>query len=279
MSALLLDFAKVPSRIVAPSVTRALAPPRRRSAALERSARPSLHAVGDDIPLARRAVLPFRPRRRTRVAVTVAILLVAVSTAVMVVAVPALLANRRSAWPTTANLATPDADGRLLGHFPYRELSAEQRIGVGPGLELQRDAGEALLAMQDAARTDGIELVLLSGFRSLALQKQLFFDVKSQRNQSASERARVSAPPGYSEHSTGYAVDLGDGSAPQANLSESFEQTAAFAWLQGNAARFHFVLSFPRGNAQGVNYEPWHWRFEGTAQALRVFEPAQRLNR
>lgn len=277
MTARLLAFAKVPSRIDVPSVTRALAPPRRRSAALERSASPSIHAVGDDIPLARRAVLPFRPRRRNRVAI--ATLLVAVSAAVALVALPLLLANRRPTWPTTTNVARPDADGRLLGHLPYRELSAEQRIVVGPGLELQRDAGEALLAMQDAARTEGIDLVLLSGFRSLALQKQLFFDVKSQRNQSASERARVSAPPGYSEHSTGYAVDLGDGAAPQANLSESFEQTAAFAWLQGNAARFHFVLSFPRGNVQGVNYEPWHWRFEGTAQALRVFEPAQRLNR
>jgi len=204
---------------------------------------------------------------------------VAISAAVLAVAFPVLMADRRPPWPATTSLARPDADGRVLGHFPYRELPAEQRIGVGPGLELQRDAGQALLAMQDAARSDGVDLVLLSGFRSLAVQKQLFFDVKSQRNQSASERARVSAPPGYSEHSTGFAVDLGDGAAPQANLSESFEQTAAFAWLQGNAARFHYVLSFPRGNAQGVNYEPWHWRFEGTAQALRVFEPAQRLNR
>jgi D-alanyl-D-alanine carboxypeptidase len=111
------------------------------------------------------------------------------------------------------------------------------------------------------------------------VQQQLFFEVKSERNQSALERARVSAPPGYSEHSTGYAVDLGDGSAPQTNLSQDFDQTAAFVWLQANAARFHYVLSFPPGNAQGVNYEPWHWRFEGSAQALRVFEPAQRLNR
>ncbi|MGB1131066.1 MAG: D-alanyl-D-alanine carboxypeptidase family protein, partial [Haloferula sp.] len=51
----------------------------------------------------------------------------------------------------------------------------------------------------------------LSGFRSLALQESIFFDVASERNQTAEERAQVSAPPGYSEHSTGYAVDLGDG--------------------------------------------------------------------
>jgi D-alanyl-D-alanine carboxypeptidase len=111
------------------------------------------------------------------------------------------------------------------------------------------------------------------------LQKHLFFDVKSARNQTASERARVSAPPGFSEHATGFAIDLGDGSQPGANLSQSFEQTAAFSWLKANGARYQFALSFPYGNSQGVSYEPWHWRYEGSTQALQVFEPAQRLSR
>jgi D-alanyl-D-alanine carboxypeptidase len=173
----------------------------------------------------------------------------------------------------------PDRDGRLLGHFPYRELPRSELIAVAPGLELQRDAARALMAMQEAARAEGVALVALSGFRSMELQKRLFFEVKSARNQSALERARVSAPPGYSEHSTGYAVDLADASAPSSDLSADFDQTAAFAWLQNHARRFHFTLSFPQGNAQGVNYEPWHWRYEGSAQALRTFEPAQRLNR
>ena len=115
--------------------------------------------------------------------------------------------------------------------------------------------------------------------RSIALQKQLFFDVMAERNQNSRARARVSAPPGFSEHSTGYAVDLGDGNVPAANLAPSFDQTAAYRWLAANAARFHFQLSFPRGNAQGVSYEPWHWRYEGSTDALRLFEPAQRLAR
>jgi D-alanyl-D-alanine carboxypeptidase len=62
-------------------------------------------------------------------------------------------------------------------------------------------------------------------------------------------------------------------------LSSSFESTPAFNWLKANANRFHFRLSFPQGNSQGVNYEPWHWRFEGSAEALRTFEAAQRLDR
>jgi zinc D-Ala-D-Ala carboxypeptidase len=261
------------------SGTRALAPNSHRSPALQRSAPPRpLQAVDGDIPLARRVVVPLRRRRLGRLALGLAVLSLVLGAALLVV-VPGLVGQRAAPWSATGPVQRPAADGRLLGHFPYREVPAADRVSVAPGLELHRDAAEALLAMQDAARVDGIDVVLLSGFRSLALQQQLFFEVKSERNQSALERARVSAPPGYSEHSTGYAVDLGDGAAPQTNLSQAFDQTAAFLWLKANAARFHYVLSFPPGNAQGVNYEPWHWRFEGSAQALRVFEPAQRLNR
>jgi D-alanyl-D-alanine carboxypeptidase len=146
-------------------------------------------------------------------------------------------------------------------------------------VQLHRDAGEALQALQAAAAAEGVDIRVLSAFRSIALQKQIFFDVKSERNQSALERAQVSAPPGFSEHSTGYAVDLGDGRAPATNLSPSFDETAAFRWLQAHANRFHFHLSFPQTNRQGVSYEPWHWRFEGSADALKTFEAAQRLER
>jgi D-alanyl-D-alanine carboxypeptidase len=175
--------------------------------------------------------------------------------------------------------ARTTADGRLLGHFPYAEVAPEKLVEVAPGQALHRDAAEALVAMRRAAAADGVELVVLSAFREKELQRELFFDVKSERNQSALERAQVSAPPGFSEHSTGYAVDLGDAAAPQSHLSVSFEQTDAFAWLRAHAARHHFILSFPDGNDQGVSYEPWHWRFEGTAEALKVFEPAHRLQR
>ncbi|WP_259702269.1 MULTISPECIES: M15 family metallopeptidase [Synechococcales] len=167
-------------------------------------------------------------------------------------------------------------DGRLLGHFPFPEVSADQLIQVAPGLKAHRDAAEPLLAMQREAAADGVDLRVLSGFRDLALQKQLFFDVKAERNQSAAERAKVSAPPGFSEHSTGLAFDLGDGTRPGTNLKDAFETTPAFAWLERHANRHHFRLSFPKGNRQGVSYEPWHWRFEGSAEALKLFEAARR---
>ena len=71
-----------------------------------------------------------------------------------------------------------------------------------------------------------------------------------------------------------HGIDLGDGTRRETDLNEEFEDTQAFRWLNKNAARYHFVLSFPKGNLQKVSYEPWHWRFEGTVEALRQFEPA-----
>jgi D-alanyl-D-alanine carboxypeptidase len=203
-------------------------------------------------------------------------LVVSTSMAAVLLA-PSLLPNATRVPVVEGIEELPGSDGRLLGHFPYPEAGVDQLVPVEAGIELHRDAAIALDAMRRAAAADGIDLRLLSGYRSQKLQKSIFFDVKSERNQTAAERAKVSAPPGYSEHSTGYAVDLGDGDDPATNLSEAFEQTLAFRWLQDHAASYHFTMSFPAVNSQGVSYEPWHWRFEGSADALRQFEPARRL--
>lgn len=115
----------------------------------------------------------------------------------------------------------------------------------------------------------------ISGFRSISDQKYLYFDVKAERNQDAAERAKVSAPPGYSEHHTGYAADIGDGNAPALNLNTDFDKSAAYRWLKANANRYSFELSFPKGNRQGVSYEPWHWRYVGDIQSLKTFYKAR----
>jgi D-alanyl-D-alanine carboxypeptidase len=170
-------------------------------------------------------------------------------------------------------------DGRLLGHFPYPEAKESELVSIAPGLQLREDAAHSFLAMQRDAAAEGVALTLLSAFRSADDQKHLFFSVKAQRNQTARDRAKVSAPPGFSEHSTGYAIDVGDLSQPHTNLSAAFTETKAYRWLSQNAARYQFTLSFPAGNPQGVSFEPWHWRYEGSVNALRLFEPAQRLSR
>ena len=174
-----------------------------------------------------------------------------------------------------AKSSKTEKDVRVLGHFPYQEAAYENLIEIQPNILVHKGMYNSLKDMQNDAEKDGIYLVLLSGYRSIKLQKQIFYSLKSIRNQIASERARVSAPPGYSEHSTGFAIDIGDAYEREADFEESFENTSAFKWLKNNAAKYHFRLSFDKDQTN-VDYEPWHWRYEGSIEALKIFESSNR---
>eukprot|EP00897_Mesotaenium_endlicherianum_P006111 jgi/Mesen1/5528/ME000279S04739 len=163
----------------------------------------------------------------------------------------------------TSSASREDRRDQLLGHYRVEEAPlSELKPVLGDGsVKLRAAAADAFLHMQAAARRDGIFLD----------QQALFFEVKAERNQPIRERARVSAPPGYSEHHTGYAIDVGDADSVETHVEFEFEQTAAFHWLQANANRYHFEMSFPPDNTQGVMYEPWHWRFVGDNHSTLTF--------
>jgi D-alanyl-D-alanine carboxypeptidase len=165
----------------------------------------------------------------------------------------------------------------LLNHLPYSEASRAELKPVSPDgqILLQQAAAAKFQQMVAAAKADGIILAPLSGFRSMAEQERIFFEVKAKRGQDPEKRAEVSAPPGYSEHHTGYAIDIGDGNRPATDLQTSFDTTAAYRWLKQNAAFYSFELSFPKNNPMGVSYEPWHWRFVGDRASLETFYRAR----
>ncbi len=181
--------------------------------------------------------------------------------------------------PTSKPSVEPETSDDLLGHLSYKEapLKELKPISTDGRLKLRISAAKAYQRMAASARAAGVQLQPLSAFRTVEEQNYLFFKVKEQRAQATTQRAGVSAPPGHSEHHTGYAIDVGDASRPATHLSESFEQTPTFKWLAANAARFSFELSFPRGNPQGVNYEPWHWRYVGDQPSLKEFYSARKL--
>ena len=122
--------------------------------------------------------------------------------------------------------------------------------------QLDAEAFAAWQAMQSAAATDGIVLQIVSAYRSFDYQKQLFMR-KLARGDSLDTILQVNAAPGYSEHHTGRALDIGCPGFPY--LEVIFENSPAFLWLQENAASFNFHMSFPQGNTRGIQYEPWHW--------------------
>jgi D-alanyl-D-alanine carboxypeptidase len=186
------------------------------------------------------------------------------------------LASSPKPTEPSPNPSNPD---NLLGHLAYIEAPASELQPITPDgqIKLRTAAAQKFQAMSAAAGKEGVILVPISGFRSIDDQKHLFFDVKAERGQVTTERAEVSAPPGYSEHHTGYAVDIGDGNTPATNLSPDFENTAAFKWLEKNAPYYSFEISFPKNNPQGVSYEPWHWRFVGDRDSLETFYRAKNL--
>ena len=148
-----------------------------------------------------------------------------------------------------------DEDGSYLSHLPYEEVSSCHLTSF-KGQLVHRLAAPLLRRMWEHGETDGIHLVLVSGFRGMAHQRRLFY--KDAQERPLREIARTTAPPGHSEHHTGLAFDFDDGN-DVANLEQRFRRTQAGQWLFGNAKRFGLYLSFPDNNAQGISYEPWHY--------------------
>ncbi len=128
-------------------------------------------------------------------------------------------------------------------------------------LWLTAGASRAWTLLKYAAARDGVLLEAISGYRSHDYQLGIF-ERKLARGQDVRQILTVNAAPGYSEHHDGNALDIGAPGEPPAE--ESFENTSAFEWLQANAARFGFRMSYPRDNPHGIVYEPWHWYHVGT---------------
>lgn len=131
---------------------------------------------------------------------------------------------------------------------------------LGRDAQLEPEAASAWQAMRETAAADGVVLTVVSAFRSIARQEEIVSG-KLNCGLTWEQILKVSAYPGFSEHHTGRAVDLGTPGCPV--LTESFEQTDAFRWLARNSARFGFALSYPKDNSRGVAYEPWHWMWRG----------------
>jgi len=120
-------------------------------------------------------------------------------------------------------------------------------------------ANQAWQAMKNAAASDGIALLMISAFRSVARQAEII-QAKLAAGQEIHDILQVCAPPGYSEHHTGRAIDIATPEDPE--LEISFDTTTAFRWLQQHAHEFGFDMSYPPGNHSGYQYEPWHWCFQ-----------------
>lgn len=187
----------------------------------------------------------------------------------------AAAANGSAATPVSGETVSsePDVPNNLLGHRQYEVTDESSLVVISTNsmVRLKPEVAQKVETMMAEARAVGVSLDVISGFRSLEDQRYLFFDIKAERGQTTQTRAEVSAPPGYSEHHTGYAVDFIDTSQPATDLNASFGSTQAFRWLEQHAAYYGFEMSFPKDNDQNVAYEPWHWRYVGNQESLEMF--------
>lgn len=137
----------------------------------------------------------------------------------------------------------------------------------GRKVRLAPRAAMALQEMMRAARSEDVTLQIVSGYRSAEYQAALLRQ-KLHRGMRLESALRINTPPGYSEHQTGCAVDL---TTPGAAAAETaFADTAAYRWLQRHATEYGFHLSYPAGNPDGIEYEPWHWRYVAATPSRHV---------
>lgn len=163
------------------------------------------------------------------------------------------------------------------GHRMFLAEVAHQKgyVAYSDVKTLSQELLTAFNAMKSAASQFRIKLSIVSGYRSYDTQVSTFFgngniykpitrfysdrltetEIQEVRRQYLA-RSESSAIPGFSEHSTGLAIDIN-------TTGSNFANTAAYRWLQQHASEFGFTLSYPKNSTRGANFEPWHWRFDG----------------
>lgn len=148
---------------------------------------------------------------------------------------------------------------RGLREYPEAtELALAEVADDGREWQLVPPAAASWRSMKEAAASEGVAMWLTSAFRSVERQAEIVRR-KLERGESIEGILQVLAPPGFSEHHTGRAIDINTTDCRPVEIE--FEDTAAFRWLQRRAGGFGFRLSYPRDNPYGYQYEPWHWCF------------------
>lgn len=139
---------------------------------------------------------------------------------------------------------------------------------VGAGQVMRADASTALGRLMSAASAAKVPLHAVSGYRSYSYQASVH-DQSVARNGAAA--ADSSARPGYSEHQTGWAVDVGGGGC---DVEACFGNTPQGQWIAASSWRYGFIVRYPQGaqTITGYEYEPWHLRWVDVALATYMHE-------
>ncbi len=152
--------------------------------------------------------------------------------------------------------------------------SFQPQITEAFGVEMDERIVDPYTALYTQALDDGISLWISSAYRSPEKQKELFErEIDQNLRQGLSEpeaeqKAETAVQrPYYSEHNTGLAIDFN-------GVTDDFKHDDAYEWLLDHAEEYGFVLRYPEGKEDitGIMYEPWHFRYVGPENAIRMNE-------
>lgn len=156
-------------------------------------------------------------------------------------------------------ISSPLIMARSLREYAEATILEVAEVGAdGREHLLVPPAANAWRQLKAASLNDGVDIFIVSAFRSIERQAEIIRR-KLETGAAIEDILTISAPPGFSEHHAGRAIDVSTSGSRW--LEVEFDQTAAYAWLGEHAAEFGYYLSYPDGNAWGYQYEPWHWCF------------------
>lgn len=137
-------------------------------------------------------------------------------------------------------------------------------IDDSSGATISSQISSSLSTMIKDAKLSGINLIVQSGYRSYSYQTKLYNNYVAKDGQPKADT--YSARPGFSEHQTGLAVDIGGLTQPECNLEQCFGSSSEGKWLANNAEKYGFIIRYQDTNKSITGYtsEPWHIRYVGT---------------
>jgi len=147
--------------------------------------------------------------------------------------------------------------------------SPSDLVEVGNNQQMRTEAATALTTLIAGAKAEGLTIQALSGYRSYSKQVTVYNNEVSKYGQAVADSE--SAKPGYSEHQTGLAVDVGGGGC---GIEDCFGETAEGKWLALNAYRYGFIVRYTaeKQSITGYRAEPWHIRYIGTELSNEMHE-------
>lgn len=174
--------------------------------------------------------------------------------------------NSRNADTTLGELMLVNKYYKLDENYTDSDMvSVSGKYGFA-GNEVYQNVLDAFVKMYNAALSEDIQLIMNGSYRSYKDQDNTWAGRKRIKGEAAADS--YTARAGYSEHQSGYAMDI-----DQYNYSgDDFKESPANTWLLNNAYKYGFIQRYPEGleDITGFNYEPWHYRYVGIDVASRI---------